>query len=174
MKVILIDVASVDGKLTKGNSATIHDWTSQEDATHFQKVKSENNLLVMGSGTFEKADIKPEKERLRIVLTETPEKYMQYEILNELEFSNETPKELIKRLEKKGFKQMLLVSGRRLASSFFEEKLIDELWLTIEPRIFGLGEPIIDEKEYAIRLKLLTMKKLNAQGTILLQYKVLK
>ena len=119
MKIILVDVASVDGKLTKGNSANIHDWTSKEDLAYFEKVKSENNLLVMGSGTFEKAEIKPEKERLRIVLTSNPEKYMQYEIKDQLEFSNETPQELIKHLEKRGYKQMLLVSGGKLATSFF-------------------------------------------------------
>src|SRR5688500_9738585 len=133
MKIILVDVASVDGKLTKGNSTNVHDWASREDFAHFQKVKSENNLLVMGSGTFEKTNIEPEEERLRIVLTSNPEKYMQFEIRGQLEFSNEDPKTLIKRLEKMDYKQMLLVSGRRVATSFFAENLIDELWLTIEP-----------------------------------------
>lgn len=180
MKVILIDVSSLDGKLTKWNGNNIHKWASHEDFLHFQKIKTENNLLVMGSGTFEKvkdieeAGLKAEKERLRIVLTKNPEKYMQFEVYGQLEFSNESPKELISRLEKQGYKQMLLVSGGKVASSFFEEKLIDELWLTLEPRIFGVGDPLVTEKEFDIKLQLLSMEKLNKQGTILLKYKVTK
>jgi dihydrofolate reductase len=99
---------------------------------------------------------------------------MQHEVMGQLEFSNEEPKTLVEQLEKKGFKQMLLVSGRRVATNFFEEKLIDELWLTVEPRIFGIGDPLIDEKEFDIKMKLLSMEKLNDQGTILLKYKILK
>jgi len=91
-----------------------------------------------------------------------------------LEFRNESPKKLVKELEEKGYKQMLLVSGGRLATSFFVENLIDELWLTLEPRIFGTGELFVQEKEFDITLKLLSHEKLNEQGTLLLKYKVEK
>jgi len=180
MKVVLIDVSSLDGKLTRWTDNNIYKWASVEDFLHFQKVKSENNLLVMGSGTFdkvkdiEKAGLKPEKERLRIVLTKNPEKYQTFNVPGQLEFSSEKPKELIDRLEKNGYKQMLLVSGGKLATSFFEEELIDEIWLTIEPRIFGKGENLIQEKEFDINLQLLSYEKLNKQGTLMLKYKVTK
>lgn len=179
MKVILIDVSSLDGKLTKWTESNIYKWASIEDFTHFKKTVSQNNLLVMGSGTFEnvrnieEAGLKPEKERLRIILTKNPEKYKQFEVAGQMEFSSESPKELITRLEKQGYKQMLLVSGGKVATSFFEEKLIDELWLTIEPKIFGVGEPIVQEKEFDINLQLLSYEKLNEQGTLVLKYKVI-
>src|SRR5882724_7665335 len=122
MKIILLDVSSLDGKLTKGTDTNIYEWSSKEDFAHFQKVKSENNLLVMGSGTFEKvkdidnAGLKPEKERLTIVLTSKPETYKQFAVEGQLEFSKEAPKALIERLETKGYKQMLLVSGGKVAT----------------------------------------------------------
>jgi len=180
MKVILIDVSSLDGKLTKWSENNIYKWSSKEDFEHFQKVKSENNLLVMGSGTFEKvkdieiAGLKAEKERLRIVLTKNPEKYKQFEVSGQLEFTNEKPKDLLSRFEKLGYKQMLLVSGGKLATSFFEENIIDELWLTIEPKIFGTGEPLVENKNFDINLRLLSIEKLNKQGTIVLKYEVKK
>ncbi len=35
---------------------------------------------------------------------------------------------------------MLVVGGPHVATSFLKAQLIDELWLTIEPKIFGMGE----------------------------------
>lgn len=180
MKIILIDVSSLDGKLTKGHDENIYEWSSPEDFAHFQKTKEENNLLVMGSGTFdkvkdiEKARLQAEERRLRIVLTSKPEKYQQYVVPGQLEFSKEKPKQLIERLEKCGYKQLLLVSGGNVATSFFKEKLIDELWLTIEPKIFGKGEPLVQEEQFDITLQLIKHKLLNKQGTLLLKYKILK
>jgi len=179
MKTILIDVSSIDGKLTKWTGNNIYEWSSPEDFSHFKNTIAKNNLIVMGSGTFDKAKtvkkagLKAEKGRLRIILTKTPQKYEHFKVPNQLEFSNESPKKLITRLSKIGFKQMLLVSGGRVSSSFFKEKLIDELWLTIEPKIFGLGEPLISKDKFNIELKLLSMDKLNSKGTILLKYSVL-
>jgi len=180
MKIILIDVSSLDGKLTKWKGNDIYEWSSREDFMHFQKVKSENNLIVMGSGTFDKvrdienAGLKPEKERLRIIMTAKPEKYRKYSVPGQMEFSDEAPVELVNRLEQQGYKQMLLVSGGKIATSFFKEQLIDELWLTIEPKIFGSGEPLVQEGAFDINLKLLAMQKLNSSGTLLLKYEVLK
>jgi dihydrofolate reductase len=180
MKIILINVSSLDGKLTKWAKDNIYEWSSPEDFAHFQKVRSQNNLLVMGSGTFdavkdiEVAGLKPEKERLRIVLTNKPQEYKHYAIQGQLEFSKEPPSQLIKRLEKQGYHQMLLVSGGKVAASFFKEGLIDELWLTIEPKIFGSGEPLIQEGTFDIDLRLTSIEKLNTQGTLLLKYEVIK
>jgi dihydrofolate reductase len=180
MKIILIDVSSLDGKLTKWARDNIYEWSSAEDFEHFQKVKSQNNLLVMGSGTFEgvkdieKAGLKPEIGRLRVVLTSRPKRFLKFAVPGQIEFSSEIPTALVSRLKKQGYKQMLLVSGGKVATSFFKENLVDELWLTIEPKIFGSGEPLVQEGNFDINLKLLSVNTLNKQGTLLLKYKVLK
>jgi dihydrofolate reductase len=180
MKIILINASSIDGKITKGIKNDMYEWSSPEDFANFKKVRSQNNLIVMGSGTFdsikdnERVELKPEKERLRIILTKKPKNYSKDYIPREMEFSDESPKELIKRLEKAGYKQMLLVSGNKVATSFFKENLIDELWLTIEPRIFGIGEPLIQAEEFDIKLRLLEIKKLNPHGSLFLRYKIIK
>lgn len=180
MKIVLIDVSSIDGKLTKWTGSNIYEWSSKEDFANFKNVMSQNNLVVMGSGTFdqvrkiESAGLKPEKERLRIILTHSPSKYAKFIVPGQMEFSSETPKQLIKRLELAGLKQMLLVSGGKVATSFFKENLIDELLLTIEPRIFGLGEPLVQDSKFDIKLELLSVKKLNAQGSLFLRYKIIK
>jgi dihydrofolate reductase len=180
MKIILIDVSSIDGKLTKWTGNNIYEWSSPEDFANFQKIKSENNLLVMGSGTFEKvknvdkAGLKAEKGRLRIVLTSKPDAYKQFSVPGQLEFWDKTPTALVKKLEQQGYKQMLLVSGGKVATSFFKNNLIDELWLTIEPKIFGVGEPLVQEEKFDISLQLITSEKLNTQGALFLKYKIIQ
>jgi len=179
MNVTLIDVSTVDGKLTKWTDANIYEWSSPEDFAHFRKTLTEYNLVIMGSGTFNgikdnpKSGFKPEKERLRIVLTRTPEKYKQFAVNGQLEFSAESPQALLKRLEKAGYKKALLVSGGKVATSFFKEGLVDELLLTIEPKIFGTGEPLVQNENFDISLRLMSCTQLNDTGTLMLQYKVL-
>lgn len=174
MKVILAMVQSVDGKITRGDEENIYGWTSKEDQDHFFSLIQENTLLVMGSGTYDAVHPKPQKERLRVVMTRNPQNYKSQEVPGQLEFSNKSPKELTQDLEKREYSQMLLVGGSAINTLFFKENLIDELWLTIEPRIFGQGKTFVRINELDIALTLQTVEKLNNTGTILLKYKIVK
>lgn len=171
MKIILAIVTSIDGKSTKGKiSPDI--WASKEDQTHFSSLISQHNLIVMGKNTYllRKSHLKLSEEKLRVVLTRDPKKFIKDQVYGQLEFTNESLKNLIQKLEARGYKQMLLVSGASLNTSFFKEKLIDEIWLTLEPKIFGQGKGLVDEENLDIKLKLKSYKKLNPQGTLLLKY----
>src|SRR3989344_3357455 len=107
MKVILINVSSLDGRFTKWKGKNIYEWSSSEDFAFFQKTKHENNLIVMGSATFDhvrkidKAGLKPEKGRLRVIMTKNPAEYKNFEVPGQMEFRSDSPKELVKHLEKR-------------------------------------------------------------------------
>ncbi len=175
MKVILIEVASINGKITRGLEGNIYEWSSEEDREFFFKMRDEHDLIVMGSGTFEAVKdlilASLVSGKLRIVMTKSPEEFKEYEQENILEFSAETPEELVTSLSGK-YKQMLLVGGSSLASSFIEEGLIDEIYLTLEPVAFGSGKPVFADGNFETNLELVSTKKLNKQGTLLLKYKV--
>jgi dihydrofolate reductase len=173
MKVVLLYVASLDGKLTKWEQTTVHEWTSPEDAAHFQKIRDNSNLIVMGIQTFLDVQPTPTNGTLRIVMTKDADMYAKKTVPGQLEFSKELPEQLIKRLEKEGYKELLLVSGQKLTTAFFQKNLIDEVWITIEPKIFGTGKSLITEEPMDISLRLLSSKQLNENGTLLLHYKVL-
>ena len=81
---------------------------------------------------------------------------------------------MVQRLSRKGYKKILLLGGSHINTLFLRANLVDELHLTVEPKIFGKGTLLIQEKPFNISLKLITIKKLNVQGTLLLQYKVEK
>lgn len=180
MKITAIAVTSLDGRFTKNSEKNIYHWSSPEDFAHFRSIVEKNNLLVMGSGTYEpvknikKSGLKPEKERLRVIMTKNPQKYKKFFIPDQMEFTDESPKHLVTRLEKRGYKKMLFVGGRKLFVTFLQTKLIDEMYITIEPQIFGNGDLIQTHKSLDIQLELLSVKKLNKTGTLLLKYKILK
>jgi len=175
MKIILAMVLSVDGKSTKG-SLPDQSWASSEDKIHLSKLISENDLILMGGKTYSlaKSHIKPSEGKLRIVVTHSPEKFSADSIEGQLEFVNLPVNEIVQSLEDRGFKRMLLLSGETLNKEFFENNLIHEIYLTVEPKIFGSGKGIVSESDLDVKLQLMKMEKLNEQGTVLLHYKVIK
>lgn len=176
MKIAMVSVSSLNGKITKGQDFNVYSWTSKEDSEFFFSSIARNNLIVMGSKTYEAARkiIKHKKNKLRIVLTRNPNKYLGQIIKGILEFTNESPLELVRRLEDRGYKKMLVVGGGTINSLFLKSKLVNEIYLTIEPKIFGTGKSLIKEENLDASLKLISFKKLNKQGTLLLKYKIVK
>lgn len=177
MKITAVFVSSVDGKVTKGDDPNIYTWTSEEDGSHFFSLLKNYHLIIMGSKTYEaaKEKIKLSSSTLRVVLTNDTNKYKNQEVPGMLEFTKGSPQNLIKRLENTGYSEALFVGGSRLFHTLLKNRLIDELYLTIEPRLFGNGLTLIHGDETLdISLTLEEMKKLNDQGTLLLTYSVNK
>src|SRR5690348_10269541 len=139
MKTILIFVSSLDGKVTKWGTSNVRLWTSHQDQDYYKNVLNESKLVVMGSNTFNADTFKPSANHLFIIMTRHPGKYKNSEVPEQIEFTNESPVELTARFKSKGYKQMVVVGGAHVATSFLKEQLIDELWLTLEPKVFGTG-----------------------------------
>lgn len=176
MKVTMVMLTSVDGKTTKENDTNIYTWTSHEDRKHFLSLIKKHNLIIMGRSTYEasKPVIKLEKGKLRIVLTRSPNKYSNQLVKGQLEFSSESPEKLLKRLSLLGYKKLLLVGGGIINGLFLKDNLVDELYLTIEPKIFGTGKNIVEGQLLNTKLQLMSIKKLNKTGTLLLRYVINK
>lgn len=175
MQVIMVMVATVNGRITRGDDPNIYTWTSKEDADFFFSLMNRHTLIIMGSSTYEaaKEKIKPDKDRLRIVLTADPRKYEADLIPGKLEFSNKKPRELLAGLAAEGYKTVLLVGGGILNAAFLQDNLVTDLYLTVEPKIFGTGKPLIGDGEFERSLLLQSVERLNPQGTLLLRYTVL-
>lgn len=172
MNVILVMVCSLNGKITRGDDPVVTNWSSPEDQKLFASLIEESNLIVMGKKTYEagKLRMKLQKGKLRIVLTRNPEKYQS--IPGQLEFTDQQPRDLVKRLEEQGYQHMLLVGGGNVNAMFFKEHLINEIHLTVEPLLFGKGKPLVAEDFFEVPLRLIEMKKLNKKGTLYLVYTV--
>ncbi|HWJ26228.1 MAG TPA: dihydrofolate reductase [Flavisolibacter sp.] len=174
MKTILIFVSSLDGKVTKWGEPHVRSWSSHQDQDYYKNVLNESRLIVMGSNTFNADTFSPSPNHQLIILTRHHDKYKHLEVAGQLEFTNESPLEIDARFKNKGHKQMLVVGGPHVATSFLKEQLIDELWLTIEPKIFGTGGNFATDANLDINLRLLHFEKVNEQGTLITKYAVLK
>jgi dihydrofolate reductase len=174
MKAILIFVSTLDGKVTKWGEPHVRFWSSHQDQDYYKKIWDESQLIVMGSNSFNAEKFEPSPNHQIIVMTSHPDAYKSLEAPGQIEFTNETPLELTSRFKIKGHPQMLVIGGPHIATSFLEEQLIDELWLTFEPKIFGLGDNFAEGTKLDINLRLIHSEKVNDQGTLITKYAVLK
>lgn len=174
MKTILAFVTSIDGKVTKWGDPFVRAWSSTEDQDYFSALMRNSRLVVLGSNTYNADPIKPREGRLMLVLTCEPQRYKQHEVGGQLEFTDEPPAMLVEHYRNKGYKEMLVAGGPHVATSFLSKNLINEIWLTLEPLVFGTGGNFAVDKNLDVHLKLNSVDKLNERGTLLLKYEVLK
>lgn len=156
---------TADGKIAK-DSNQLANWTSREDKKLFVEVSKQHGVIMMGENTFNTFP-KPLPGRLNVVFTqqENPK-----EITGVKWVSGEPEKALLE-LENLGYKSALLGGGATLNTLFLKNKLIDEIILTVEPKIFGQGLSLFNE-DLDAELKLISLEKLN-EDTVMLKYKVI-
>ena len=174
MKITLVFVTTLDGKVTKWGDVHVQKWSSKEDQKYFKEAWNEHPFVIMGSGTYDAEPFKAPVNNRLIIMTQNPAKYKDKEVAGHLEFTKEPPLKVVERLKKEGAEQILLVGGPHLATSFLKENLVDELWLTLEPRIFGSGGNFVVDSKLDVNLHLLSSEKVNEQGTLINKYKVIK
>ena len=172
MKIILVAVLSADGKITAGNKIPVHEWASVEDRRYFSALIKKSRLVIMGRKTFDAARsvMTLSTTTLRVVLTRKPKTFARLAVPEQLEFTDESPRALVKNLERRGYKEALLVGGAKINTIFLQENLVDELWLTIEPVFLGRGKSLFAKTTPDIKLHLKSLRKLNTKGTLLLKY----
>ncbi len=163
MKITLVMAVTLDGKIAK-NKNHFPDWTSKEDKKFFAKISKEHGVVLMGENTFNTFK-KPLKDRLNVVFTH---KKNLPEMENVMWVSGEI-KNVLKDLENRKYGSAVLAGGAILNGVFLKEKLIDEIIVTINPKIFGSGISLFDG-DFDIDLKLIKLENIN-EDTIVVYYK---
>jgi dihydrofolate reductase len=166
MKVTLVAAITIDGKLAR-NSAHFVDWTSREDKKLFFSTSKRAGVIIMGNNTFRTLPA-PLPGRLHIILTNdlagkesTP---------GQVEYTNKSPQAILADLEARGYTEVVLGGGSQANSLFLQSGLVDEISLTVEPLIFGLGIDLFTSVQFDLRARLLEVEKLNEAGSVHLRY----
>ena len=144
------------------------------DQAHFDSVWNDTRVILMGRASYSAYPVTPGPKHIFVVMTRHPERFKDKHVSGQLEFTDESPLSLVKRFEKEGEEKMLVLGGPEIATLFLKENLIDEIWLTIEPKIFGEGGNFAMGEKLDIDLKLLSCSQLNENGTLVLKYSVVK
>lgn len=166
MKLLLLMAMTADGKIAR-HRREFPDWTSKADKRMFKTVSEEAGVVIMGSRTYE-AIGSALPNRLNVVMTRRPDAYQP---ASNVLFYTDTPRALTRWLTSKGYETAVLAGGATINSLFLREQLIDEMMLTVVPRIFGQGLSLFSEPADA-NLSLIAARELD-QGLQLLHYRFL-
>lgn len=167
MKVILVMAVTADGMIARGSMELI-DWTGKADKKYFVHVTREAGVMIMGSKTFDTIG-KVLPGRKNIVMTRDKTRLSRDK---DLIFTDQMPQKLIQDLESQGFKSAALIGGSLVNTLFIKENLIDEIHVTIVPRIFGKGLSLFQDS-LDLQLELMDAGSIE-KGHILLKYNVKK
>lgn len=157
--------SSVDGRISL-TSKKLPDWTSKEDRDFFKKALGRVDAVVVGRNTYETA-----AERLR--------KRNTFVLSNRLKsakrrgtvtFINPRRVPLAPLLRK--YKVVAVLGGGGVYRFMLESGLLDEIFVTVEPLIFGRGKKMFGGGARTFQLRLISTKCLNRAGTLLLHYKI--
>lgn len=170
MKIILLAVVTIDGKLARDEHHFV-DWSSPEDKKLFFSTTRKAGVLIVGHNTF-RTFPSPLPGRLHVVLTrDTSDKVNIPEVV---EYTDKSPQEIVANLASRGYSEAVMAGGAGANALFLKAGLVDEIWLTIEPLIFGTGIDLLRGAEFDLRANLISVKQLNERGTVHLKYKVNK
>lgn len=192
MNVFLIAAITVDGFIAQSPDQISTSWTSGDDMKWFVKRTKDSGVMIIGRKTYETMN-RSLVGRVRVVMTrdKNPKVNTNYnevgfkadlqsigeytEVVKskgEVVFSGESPKGILKELEKKGFTDVAICGGSSIYSLFLKENLVNKLYLTVEPVLFGKGISLLNNNVDA-KLKLISEEKLNEAGTRLLEYELI-
>nr|AIA19044.1 Dihydrofolate reductase [uncultured bacterium] len=169
MHTFLIAAISLDGFIAEKTDQISTSWTSKEDKKFFSERTKQAGVIVMGSSTY-KTIGRPLPGRVNVVYS----KSSQFEFKDENEgfVTDLAPADLLKKLERDGHDEVAICGGAMIYSMFMKAGLIDTLYLTIEPVLFGEGIKLFKD-DISARLQLVNSSKMG-ENAVLLEYKLNK
>jgi len=166
MKVFIIAAISADGYIGLDESHRATSWTTTADKKFFVRRTKEAGVVVMGRKTFD-TFARPLKDRRLIIMSRDPAAVT----VEGVESTNETPAELVARLEKEGVAELAVCGGSSVYAQFMESGMVTEVYLTIMPKFFGEGVPLFNTPQDK-NLELISSEVLDDQHSVLVHYKV--
>ena len=166
---IAIAAMTVDGKIAKSSTHLSTDWTSKEDKKFLKQVLDTCDAVILGRNTYETAKaLLVKRKRNCIVFTR---RHGAGAVKGEkLTFMKPTKRALEAFVKERKFRRLAVLGGSHVYSWCLRNGFMNELYLTIEPVIFGDGLSLFSETHPKKQLHLRTKKILNKKGTLLLHY----
>lgn len=168
MKVILYMAITGNGYIAKENDDT--SWISKKEWDSYSVVVRKAGNLIIGHRTYNiltKQSEFIEFKNIKIIIVSRNN----FKTLSASHIIVKTPKEALNLL--RNYKEIIVAGGGILNASFISENLVDEIYLDIEPIVFGKGINLFAVSDFEFNLELLEIKNLS-RNIVQLHYKVLK
>lgn len=169
MKTILYLGQTINGYIANENDST--PWSKEEFTAFHSAITGAKNIIV-GRRTYQIMKKYDEFKKCGNPFIVIVTKSSKFRSTGKSAVAN-SPSGAIKILKSKGFKVAFMSGGSKVATSFMQQGLINEIWIDIEPLIFGNGIPLFQISKLNVKLRMTGTKKIS-KNTIQLRYKVLK
>lgn len=179
IKVCMLAVISLDGKIARTESDPLQ-WASPEDKQFLREFLDHSDLSILGRKSFQLSQNVLSKRNCVVLSRNLPpvdsgehrvegSSILSYVNPDLIDFRNwllssfNFPKKMIS-----------ILGGSEVYRYFLSQDWIDEIYLTIEPKIFGTGISLLASAVFDlnIELQLLSQSRINDRGTMLLHYSV--
>ncbi len=176
MQTYIIVALSADGFIAQARDQASTDWTSSEDKKHFMARTKETGVVVMGLTTFATVGQPlPGRKNWIYASQSKPELVQKFDLslkqADLIEVTTDEPAVLIQKAAAAGYQELAVCGGCSIYTQFMQAGVVDKLFLTIEPVVFGDGIRLFNQA-FEQKLVLLNQEQLNQKGTLLLEYKV--
>jgi len=166
MKVSLIMAQTLDGVISRSSSEFV-DWTGNADKRFFVRATRKAGVIIMGSRTYDTIG-RPLPGRKNVVMTRNKSRISSHA---DLVYTSQEPQKLLRDLQAEGYESAALIGGSEINSLFAKLNLIDEIFITVAPRIFGVGLTLFNIS-LDCNLRLVSTETLE-QNYLLLHYEVI-
>ena len=171
MKTSIYIAASANGLISNGRN--VPDWLSEEYGQVLYAMCERTGAVIMGRTTYEilAPDYLPLKNTGTTVVLTTNSKAKSDNPT--VVFTKDDPAAIVEMLKKKGHTHAVIIGGTMTISAFVNAGVVDDIYLVVEPVLFGTGLPLFKEVESETKLNLVEIKKLN-ERTVQLHYELKK
>ena len=171
MKISIYIAISTNGLIS--NSRNVPDWLSPEYDQGFGLICQRKNAVIMGKTTYNiiSPDYLPLKEKGTTVVLTTDDQAKSDNPT--VVFTKSRAIEIVEMLAKMGHSEAVIIGGAKTMSEFINARLVDDIFLVMEPVLFGSGLPLLKDVELELKLNLQGVKKLN-DNTVQLHYTIQK
>ena len=167
-KFILFIASSLDGYIARENGEI--DWLPENGTSGYDEFYKTIDTVVMGKKTYNQVltfGAYPYQDKKSFVITRNNNQTKN----KNTEFVSDVD-QFVKDIIFDSGKNIWLVGGAEIISSFVNHGFVDEIILSIIPVVLGKGIPLFKNIEKETKLELI--KTINYDNLVELQYKVLK
>jgi dihydrofolate reductase len=171
MKISVYIAVSANGLISNGRNEP--DWLSSEYGEGLYTMCEEFEAVIMGKTTYNilAPDYLPLKNKGTTVVLTTDSSAKSDN--SSVVFTKDDPAAIVKTLSQRGHTMAVIIGGTMTVSAFVNAGLVDDIYLVMEPVLFGAGLPLLKGIESETKLNLLEVSKLN-ERTLKLHYALIK
>jgi dihydrofolate reductase len=180
LKIIFYPAISLDGYIAKSNGDS--DWVTDEDEQIFAEEVARAGCVIVGRRTFEqyKGKIYPMANATTFVCTSHKKVTQDYPADQVVRVSGDV-EDIVKQIESRGFTSAILSGGGDTNSWFAIAGLIDEMIVSVYPKMLGAGIGLFGRWDHErghfpievqLNLTLLNTRQLG-DGVVQHRYKVI-